>query len=201
MAETNKEKERNYGAGVPKVRLDYTDPMLLLEVEGFARDGYSDEQIAEIYGVNHDTFSKNKRKKRTLENGEKAQSLLSQALTKGRRPLSVLVENAMYTAAVGGKKVITTITKHILTPEGEKTDFQEVMVTETELAPNVAAQMNWLKHHKPDMYNPVVMVQNDLTTNGKDLNALPMIGKIEHVIISSDNVKKFDADTEDPPAE
>lgn len=186
MAETKKDLTK--GGGVHKTKLDYNDAMLLLEIEGLARDGYDDQQIAEILDVAPETFSKNKTKKQP----DKTLSNLSQALTRGRRPLNVLVENAMYKRAIGQtiktKTRTTTLNKHGL-PIGRVT----VIETETELPGDVLAQWNWLKNRKADIYN-VQPQKIDMTTNGKDINEAPRISKIEHVTINADQVKKQDVE-------
>ncbi|MBB3055828.1 hypothetical protein [Mucilaginibacter gotjawali] len=181
MAET-----KNTGRGIPKTRLDYNDPMLLLEVEGLARDGYDDQQIAEILNVAPETFSKNKNKKQA----DGSKSLLSISLTKGRRPLSVLVENSLYKRAIG-QKVVTTkvVTKREYNDQlgrYETNIYDEI--TETELPGDVNAQIQWLKCHKPDIYN-VQPIKVDVTSAGNELKETPRIGRIEHVVIAADQVK------------
>lgn len=170
-----------------KTRIDYTDPMFLLEVEGLARDGFDDCQIAELLDISPEHFNRQKRKKQP--DGSKSQ--LYQSVLRGRRPLAVLVENSMYKLAVGGHKYKTTVTRWLLGPDGKQTDIEVVQETETELPPNQAAAAFWLKHHKPDVYN-IQPERVDVTTKGKELNEPPRIAKIEHVTISSDHIKKQD---------
>jgi hypothetical protein len=172
---------KNTGAGVAKTKLNYSDPMLLLEVEGLARDGFDDGQIAEILDVGPETFSRNKKKKKVDGSG----SLLEEALSKGRRPLSVLVENSLYKRAIGQIVKTTSITrKWVLLPGVNNDQPVEVVhetITETELPGDVNAQALWLKHHKPDIYN-VRPKTIDLTTCGKELNSeIPKIGLIQHI--------------------
>jgi hypothetical protein len=98
---------------VSKANLDDSSPMLLLEIEGLARDGFDDGQIAEIMNVGPEAFSKNKRKKQA----DGSESLLKEALTKGRRPLSVLVENSLYKRAIGQTvKTTSTVRKWVVLP-------------------------------------------------------------------------------------
>jgi hypothetical protein len=177
----NKEK----GRGIPKNKLNYNDPMLLLEIEGLARDGYDDCQIAEILDVARETFCRNKKKKQA----DGSLSHLSQSLARGRRPLSVLVENALYKRAIGGYTLKTTTKRWVLHPDGTQTDIQLIQEVETEVAGDVSAQIKWLQTHKPDVYN-VQPERVDITTKGKELTEPPRILKIEHVTINSDQVAK-----------
>jgi hypothetical protein len=176
---------KNTGKGIPKTRLDYSDPMLLLEIEGLARDGYDDQQIAEIFDVAPETFSKNKTKKQA----DGSKSLLSISLTKGRRPLSVLVENSLYKRAIGQVVITKSKTVKWFVVDGKARKYTDESVTETELPGDVAAQGLWLKCHKPDIYN-VQPVKVDVTSAGNELKETPRITRIEHVLIAADQVKK-----------
>lgn len=186
--------ERSYGAGVHKTTLNYNDPMFLLEVEGLARDGFDDQQIAEIFDVAPKTFyfNKNKRVPVTPDNPT-GESALSITLKRGRRPLSVLVENALYKRATG-LKVKSTVTRMMVLPDGTKTDIEIVQTTETELPPDTGAAMAWLKHHKPDIYNQQP-VKVDVTSGGKEIsNNMPRITHIEHVTITDKDITKQEVD-------
>lgn len=184
MTETKKKNKNS------RTALDYNDPMLLLEVEGLARDGYDDQQIAEILDVVPETFNRNKKK----PGPDGKESQLSQALRKGRRPLSVLVENALYKRAIGGFRT-KSIQRRWMVVQGQPTPVEVILETETEMPPDTNAIGMWLRAHKADQYNPVVVQAIDHTTNGKDVNSLPVIARIEHVTVSSDDVIKTEADT------
>jgi hypothetical protein len=166
-----------------KTTLDYNDPLFLLEVEGLARDGYDDQQIASIFDVVPETFSRNKKK----PGSDGAESQLSQALRKGRRPLSVLVENALYKRAIGGFRTKSILRKWMVV-DGKSTPVEIIQETETEMPPDTNAIGMWLRAHKAEQYNPVIVQAIDHTTNGKDLKQLPVISKIEHVFIASDQL-------------
>jgi len=191
--------KNNSGKGIPKVRLDYTDIDFLIEVEGFARDGYDDQQIAEIFNVSSNTFSRNKIKKSQItKDNPKGESLLSRALKKGRKPLSVYVENSLLKRASGMTvKKHTTTSKYLVLPDGTQTETKiiQTISEEIELPPDTTAAIFWLKNHKPNVYN-CQPIRFDATTSGKDLNdALPKIIKIEHVMISDKEIEKFDIES------
>jgi hypothetical protein len=191
MSENNTSTQhRRYGAGVHKTRLDYNDSTLLLEVEGLARDGFDDQQIAEILDVSAKAFSRNKIKRVPVSaENPTGESALSKSLKKGRRPLSVMIENSLFKRAIGLTVKTITSNKKILLVDGEPKEFTEVITTETELPGDVNAQSFWLKHHKPDIYNQQP-VKVDLTSGGKVVkNETPRITHIEHITITDTNLK------------
>ncbi|WP_165798996.1 bacteriophage terminase small subunit [Sphingobacterium corticibacter] len=133
--------------------------MFLLQIEGWARDGYDDRQIAELLDLSAEHFSRLK----------SANPQLYQALKKGRQPLEVLVENSLFKRATG-LKVKTTVRKWVVMPneDGEYQNVEVVQETETELPPDTGAAMAWLKHKKPEMWNIATKMQmeQDINMNG-----------------------------------
>jgi DnaJ-class molecular chaperone len=142
-----------------KPRYDFNDPENLLIVEGLARDGLDNVQIASYFGYNEQYFS-------TLVNSI---SELSKALKKGRKPLEIIVENSLYRRATG-LKVTTQVRRFLETKchcEGmdkscpdckgsgkiQDTDKELVTETVTELPPDTGAAALWLKQKKPDIWN------------------------------------------------
>lgn len=138
-----------------KAKYDYTDKFFLLEVEGLARDGITDRGIAKKLGMNGTYFSEVKKK----------YSEISEALTRGRQPLNVIVENALYKRAVG-MKVKTTTKRYILKPDGTQSDDELVQETETEVPPEPKAIAMWLTQRKPEVWNKQPQ-KVDVTTGGK----------------------------------
>lgn len=199
MQETEKSKEAEKpNKRKTPIKVDFTDPMVLLEAEGYARHGYDDEQIAEMMGVVPETFCRHKKKKVVDDEGNKKESQLSQALRNGRKPLSVLVENALYKRAMGGFKTKTIITKYEVIESvngGQPINVKVVQETEIEHPPSEKALQLWLQSHVPDIYAPPTQSKIDLTNDGKAFDTTPLITKIEHVTINSDQVKKVEADT------
>lgn len=115
----------------------------LLKIEGWARDGLTDEQIAYNMGVAYSTF-------RTWRDKYPA---ISAVLKRGKEVVDRQVENAMLKRALGYQ--FDEVTRELgekLNPEtGE---FEDVlMVTKTvtkEVAPDTTAQIFWLKNRKPN---------------------------------------------------
>lgn len=197
MQSETKKTKRNTGAGIPKIHLDYNDPMFLLEVEGMARDGYDDSQIAEYHNVNVKTFSVNKHKKGeiTTEN-PKGLSNLSLALNRGRRPLEVLIENSLYKRAMGMKITTKSVTKRWIVIEGMGDQPVEVISeteTEQEIPPDFNSLHLWLRAKKPDMYN-IQPTRLDITSAGKAIEGPPRVTEIKHVQIAATEVTKTEVD-------
>lgn len=110
-------------------------PEGLIKLEGWARDGLTDEQIAQNIGVCRDTLIEWKKK----------YSDISHALKKGKEVVDYKVENALLKRAIG-YEYIETKTK---TESGVVT---EVTKTTKQVLPDVTAQIFWLKNRKPDMW-------------------------------------------------
>lgn len=104
----------------------------LLKIEGWARDGLTDEQIAHNIGI----------ATRTLYDWKNKYSHLSQSLKKGKEVIDRQVENALLKKALGYKY------EEIKTEESEK-DGVKVTRTIKEVVADTTAQIFWLKNRKP----------------------------------------------------
>lgn len=111
-------------------------------VRGWARDGYSDIQIAKNIGISCSTFY-----------DWKAKNLdFSEAIKKGREPVVVELEDALYKAGIGFeyKEVVEEITR---TGEGEHAVEVKHRREVTRYAqPNVAALIFALKNLKKQKF-------------------------------------------------
>lgn len=109
-----------------------TDGLTLLE--GWARDGLTDEQIASNMGIVSST----------LYTWKKDHEEISEALKKGKEVVDIEVENALLKRALGysyeEKKVEVS-------EEGTK-----VTKTIKEVVPDTTAQIFWLKNRRPDRW-------------------------------------------------
>ena len=106
--------------------LEMDDKLIL--VEGWARDGATDKQIAENLGISIDTIMRWKKSKRQF----------STALKKGKEVIDRQVENALLKSALGFNYQEQTVTN--------KGDVVDVIKYEK---PNTTAQIFWLKNRKP----------------------------------------------------
>lgn len=120
---------------------EWLKPEGLLKIEGWARDGLTDEEIAEKIGICRDTLIEWKKK----------YSDISDTLKKGKEVIDREVENALLKRALGYKYTETTRELAFNLTTGEK----ELVVTKTvekEVVPDTTAQIFWLKNRKPDKW-------------------------------------------------
>lgn len=110
-------------------------PEGLIKLEGWARDGLTDEQIAQNIGINP----------ATLYVWKNNYPEISESLKKGKEVIDYEVENALLKRALGYEYTeIKTKTE-----EGVVT---EVTTTTKQVVPDVTAQIFWLKNRKPDLW-------------------------------------------------
>lgn len=114
---------------------DWLTPEGLLKIEGWARDGLTDEQIAKNIGISRST----------LNVWKDRYSDISDALKKGKDVIDRQVENALLKRALGYEY------------EEVKEKFEygvitERTVTKKEVVPDTTAQIFWLKNRKPDKW-------------------------------------------------
>lgn len=119
----------------------------LTRIEGWARDGLSEEQIAHNMGICYDTL--NEWKKRFSD--------ISDAIKKGKAPADQKVENALYKTATGYKvtlkKPIKIKTTKKINGKGEVTEEHvEYHDEEIYIKPDTTAQIFWLKNRRPDRW-------------------------------------------------
>ena len=117
----------------------------LLMIEGWARQGLTDEQIARNIGVN----------KTTLYDWIKRFPNISNALKKGKAPVDFEVENALYKRAVGFEYEETETLIEEVNGETKK----KVKRIKRTALPDTSAIIFWLKNRKPEQWrkmNPVV---------------------------------------------
>ena len=110
----------------------------LVLIEGWARDGLTDEQVAKNLGIAYSTFREYKNK----------YSALSTSLKKGKEVADYEVENALFNRAIGyyydevkkGPTGTITTTKHI--------------------PGDVGAMAFWLKNRRPDKWRDRIKEDN-----------------------------------------
>ncbi|MCE2547050.1 helix-turn-helix domain-containing protein, partial [Enterococcus faecalis] len=105
----------------------------LIKIGGWAKDGLTDEQIAQNIGISRSTL--NEWKKRFPD--------IKDTIKRGKEVVDRQVENALFKSAVGYE--YTEITKE-LTDSGMKVTKR---VTK-QVAPNPTSAIFWLKNRKPD---------------------------------------------------
>ncbi len=101
----------------------------LLKLEGWARDGLTDQQIANNIGIGYSTLQTWKSKYQDIQD----------TLKKGKEVVDIQVENALLKRALGYEYDEITYE-----------DGKETKRVRKQVAPDVTAQIFWLKNRKPD---------------------------------------------------
>jgi hypothetical protein len=128
----------------------------LTKIQGWARDGLIDKQIAKNMGVAEST----------LRNWKNNFPEIAEALRKGKEVVDREVENALFKSALG---FMQKVKKPVRIREVEYDPKSGKKIRESEkwaqveeevyIPPQVTAQIFWLKNRKPDQWRE----KNDLT--------------------------------------
>ena len=131
------------------------DKLILLE--GWARGGLTDEQIAKNMGIAPSTLYEWKKKSKEF----------SESLKKGKEVIDFEVENALLKRALGYEYEEETYENGILTKKVKK-----------QVPPDTTAQIFWLKNRKPNNWKDRVETDEDKEAVA---NASQVIAKIRKV--------------------
>lgn len=134
----------------------------LLRVEGWARDGLSDKQIAANMGITTSTFYEWKNK----------YPLFSDAVKFGKEEIDRMVENALLKSALGYKYEEEVVTKDGIT------------TIEKQQHPNQSALKLWLVNRKPQVWRDKqdISINNsmlELTEEERHARINELKGKLE----------------------
>lgn len=144
----------------------------LILLEGWARDGLTDEQIAHNIGIAAGT----------LYEWKKRYPEISEAIKKGKAPVDYEVENKMLDMCLGFyvtvKKPIKVKTEKQIPGKGKLVEERiEYAEEEVYIPPNVTSQIFWLKNRRPDKWRDKQIIENqgdgmlaDLIEGLKDQN-------------------------------
>ena len=121
----------------------------LLKLEGWARDGLTDEQIAHNIGIS----------RQTLYEWKKRYPDIDDALKKGKEVVDIMVENALLKRALGYRYEEVTYESIIIEGE-EPRPAQKVKTVVKEAQPDTTAQIFWLKNRRPDKWRDKWDVQH-----------------------------------------
>ena len=113
----------------------WLEPDGLLLLEGWARDGLTDEQIAHNMGIT----------RKTLYDWKAKYGDICNALKKGKDVVDTQVENALLKRALGYDYQEQRI-------EVSEKDGKKVIQTVKHVAPDVGAAAFWLKNRRPDRW-------------------------------------------------
>lgn len=111
----------------------------LLQIEGWARDGLTNEQIAHNIGVTGRTFCKWAGRFESI----------SSALKKGKAPVDIEVENALLKRALGydAEETVTEIYK-----EADGKEKQHIRKIRRHIPGDTTAMIFWLKNRRSDRW-------------------------------------------------
>lgn len=126
-------------------------PEGLIKLEGWARDGLTDEQIAKNIGISRETLNQWKNKYADI----------SDTLKRGKEVVDYEVENALLKRALG-----YTVKEEKLTKDGC------VVELEREVPGDVTAQIFWLKNRKPSAWRDKPEMDSDEEFEDNFLDAL-----------------------------
>lgn len=129
---------------------EWLEPEKLILIEGWARDGLTDEQIASNMGIGYSTLQTWKSKYQDIRD----------TLKRGKEVIDRQVENALLKRALGYRYKETT--RELLTDKN--TGLSELVVTkvvEKEVVPDTTAQIFWLKNRKPSVWRDKAQVDVD----------------------------------------
>ena len=124
----------------------------LILVEGWARDGLTDEQIANNLGISEKTFYDYKKK----------YPQFLQSLKKGKEIVDYEVENALLKRALGyeyEEKTYEDVYNKELNMYVEKLTKK----VKKQVAPDTTALIFWLKNRKPNQWRDKVNIENEST--------------------------------------
>lgn len=114
----------------------WIEPDGLLLIQGWARDGLTDDDIAREIGISRSTLSEWKLRFPDI----------SDALKKSKEIVDFEVENALLKRALGYRYTeVTTETRFDM--EGNEYEYKRTV--EKEMPPDTTAQIFWLKNRKP----------------------------------------------------
>lgn len=135
----------------------------LVLIEGWARDGLTEEQIAFNMGVNRST----------LTDWKKRFPAFSDALKNGKEVVDFQVENALVKSALGYMTEEETIERVWNEEKGVFEDQVTKRVRKFQ-PPNVTAQIFWLKNRRPDKWRDQRNIEHggQITNNNVDLTGL-----------------------------
>ncbi len=111
----------------------------LIKIEGWARDGLINEQIANEIGIHPST----------LYDWQKKYPEIAEALKRGKDVIDRQVENALLKRALGYEYEEV---KQIIEKDDKGKDRKRIEKTTKQVIPDTTAQIFWLKNRKPETW-------------------------------------------------
>ncbi len=139
----------------------------LIKLEGWARDGLVNEEIANQIGIHPST----------LYDWQNKYPEIAEALKKGKEVIDRQVENALLKRALGYEYEEV---KQIIEKDEKGKDRKRVEKITRHVVPDTAAQIFWLKNRKPHEWRD----RREIETNEEELS------KLDKLIEAIDNAAK-----------
>ena len=139
----------------------------LLKIEGWARDGLTDEQISHNIGIHPST----------LYEWQNKHPEIREALKRGKEVIDRQVENALLKRALGYEYEEV---KQIIEKDEKGKDRKRIEKTIKHVVPDTTAQIFWLKNRKPHEWRD----RREIETNEEELS------KLDKLIEAIDNAAK-----------
>lgn len=139
----------------------WLEPDGLLLLEGWARDGLTDEQIAGNVGITATTLYE--WKNRFPE--------ISEALKKGKEIVDIQVENALLKRALGYEYMEERV-------EISEKDGRKVIQTTKTALPDTTALIFWLKNRRPDAWRDKPQEKAEAAGEGGGVVLLPAVAEL-----------------------
>ena len=150
--------KKRKGGRPSKYETEWKDKLAV--IQGWARDGLVDEQIAKNMGIHPST----------LYEWKKKYPKFSEALKKGKEVVDREVENALLKRALGytyEERTYERIENTVVEPDGSINvkPGTKIKTVVKQVVPDVTAQIFWLKNRKPTVWRDKQEI--DQYTNGE----------------------------------
>lgn len=141
MAAKKAQSKKKSNAGRKGLYKEWIEPDNLIRLEGWARNGLTDEQIAHNIGITTTT----------LYDWKKKYPQFAEAVKRGKEVVDIMVENALLKSAMG-YKYDEVVKERVFDYETETSIVVEVKRTTKEVAPNPTSLIFWLKNRQPEKW-------------------------------------------------
>lgn len=141
MAAKKAQSKKKSNAGRKGLYKEWLEPDNLIRLEGWARNGLTDEQIAHNIGITTTT----------LYDWKKKYPQFAEAVKRGKEVVDILVENALLKSAMG-YKFNEVVQERIYNPETGESEIVEVKRTTKDVQPNPTSLIFWLKNRQPEKW-------------------------------------------------
>ena len=141
VATKKMQSKKKSNAGRKGLYKEWLEADNLIRLEGWARNGLTDEMIAHNIGITTTT----------LYDWKKKYPQFAEAVKRGKEVVDIMVENALLKSAMG-YKYDEVVKERVFDYETETSIVVEVKRTTKEVAPNPTSLIFWLKNRKPETW-------------------------------------------------